>query len=421
MPSASRRDAITALLDARCVAAWRVVGGIPLVTRLVRSLELAGVGTITIATDGSRTSADVKAREGRTLIVCTQLAPDAPLAEALTERGHGPSVFTADATLVVDRRLIAALLDAKGSTVVFPVPADAAGTARVRLARLGRSELAIFGEPWQAASAAVPLDPASLDTWYEEMREPRAILLLDASTPDRAAAADETLVLEGQKGVMDGPARWIDPTFENAMLRALAPTRVTPNMVSVGGTAIGIFAALLLWQGLVGLALPLMLLVGWLDGVDGKLARLRLQYTRFGACEAYLDFFYENLWWFALTAHLYPSQGDAALVAGGALVLGNLCAEGMLTLGFKWLKTSLDLLTPFDKRFRLVAGRRNVYVWILVLATLAGSLWAGFVICAAWAVVTGLEHAARLAMALASRRRPHSSPDGSPPRRPSNG
>jgi phosphatidylglycerophosphate synthase len=405
MSSAPRRDDITALLDARSPAAWRVVGGIPLVTRLVRSLELAGVSSVAIATDGSRSPADVMPRERRTRIACTHLSPDAPLADALPERDHGSSVFAADATLVVDRRLVGALLDAKTPTVVFPVPADAAGPSRVRLARLDPSQLAIFGEPWQAASAAAPLDPASLDTWYEEMREPRAILLLDASTPDRAAAAGETLVLETQKGVMDAPARWIDPFFENAMLRALAPTRVTPNMVSVGGTSVGVVAAFFLWQGLVALAFPLMILVGWLDGVDGKLARLRLQYTTLGAGESYLDFFYENLWWFALTAHLRPAHGDAALVAGGALVLGNLCAEGMLTLGFKWLKTSLDLLTPFDNRFRLVAGRRNVYVWILVLATLAGSLWTGFVFCAVWAVVTGLEHAARLAMALAARRR----------------
>ncbi len=421
MASVSRPDDITALLDARSPAAWRVVGGIPLVTRLVRSLELAGVASITIATDGSRSPADVMARERRTRIDCTQLPPAAPLAEALAERDRGSSVFAADATLVVDRRLVAALLDAKGSTVVFPMPADGDGPARVRLARLEPSELAIFGQPRDAAAAAALLDPASLDTWYEEMREPRAILLLDASTPERAAAAGETLVLETQKGVMDAPARWIDPFFENAMLRALAPTRVTPNMVSVGGTSVGVVAALLLWQGLVALAFPLMILVGWLDGVDGKLARLRLQYTTFGAGEAYLDFFYENLWWFALTAHLYASHGDAALVAGGALVLGNLCAEGMLTLGFAWLKSSLDLLTPFDNRFRLVAGRRNVYVWILVLSTLAGSLWAGFVLCAAWAVVTGVEHAARLAMALASRRMLNSSSDGSPPRRPGHG
>ena len=417
MSSTSGSDATTALIDARNAAAWRVVGGIPLVTRLVRSLELAGVSSIVITADGSRSPAEVRARDSRTRIVCAELPLDAPLSQALPEGDRGSSVFVADATLVVDRRLIAALRDAKGGTVVSPVPVDASGSERIRLARLAPSELAFFGGSREAATAAALLAPASLDTWYEEMREHRAILLLDASTPERAAAVDETLVLETQNGVMDAPARWVDPFFENAMLRVLAPTRVTPNMVSLGGTAIGIAAALLLWQDLVALALPLMLLVGWLDGVDGKLARLRLQYTRFGAGESYLDFFYENLWWFALTAHLYPAHGDAALVAGGALVLGNLCAEAMLTLGFAWLKTSLDLLTPFDQCFRLVAGRRNVYVWILVLTTLAGSLFTGFVICAAWAVVTGLEHAARLLMASNPRWCPNSAPDRTRPTR----
>ncbi len=148
---------------------------------------------------------------------------------------------------------------------------------------------------------------------------------------------------------MDAPARWIDPFFENAILRRLAPTRITPNAVSLIATTIGLAGAALLYRGWIWPAFSLMLLVGWLDGVDGKLARLRFHYTRLGAAESYLDFLYENAWWFALTAHLYGSHGDAALVAGGALILGNLLSEGMLTLGFAYLENSLDLLSRFDR------------------------------------------------------------------------
>src|SRR3546814_7044386 len=66
------------------------------------------------------------------------------------------------------------------------------------------------------------------------------------------------------------------------MVRLLLPTPITPNMVTlitavVGFASIAAFATGWLWTGLL-----LMLFLGPLDGVDGKLARTRLQYSRWG-------------------------------------------------------------------------------------------------------------------------------------------
>ena len=392
------------MIDARDPAAWQVVGGLSLVARLVRSLELEGVSTIIVAADRVVAPAELGARQPATRLVCELLAPEAPLFASPGADAEIP-LLVADGTLVADRRLLRALADYDGSVVVWPVPADATGAARVRLARLDGRELGLFGAPGVEGKTVAQLDPKDLETYTLEMRGHHPILLLDASTPERAAAATERLVRATQKQVMDAPARWVDPFFENAILRRLAPTRITPNAVSLIATTIGLAGAALLYHGWIWAAFSLMLLVGWLDGVDGKLARLRFHYTRLGAAESYLDFLYENAWWFALTAHLYGSHGDAALLAGGALILGNLLSEGMLTLGFAYLDNSLDLLSRFDRLFRIVAGRRNVFVWILILATLAGSLWIGFVACGVWAMVTGVEHTARLIMELGARAR----------------
>jgi phosphatidylglycerophosphate synthase len=227
------------------------------------------------------------------------------------------------------------------------------------------------------------------------------MLLLDASDAAGTRRAQQALVRDTQKHVMDAPARWIDPFFENAILTRLAPTRVTPNQVTLVASALGFLAAWGLWHGHLALALPLMFLVGWLDGVDGKLARLRLHYTRVGAAESFFDFAYENAWWIALSAFLAGAgHGETALWLGAALVAGNLLDEVNYTLSDAWLGRSLDLLTPADGAFRLVAGRRNIYVVILAIATLLGSTWAGFVVCSLWAVATGLAHAARLGFAV---------------------
>jgi hypothetical protein len=360
-----------AVIDARHPAAWQVVGGLSLVARLVRSLELEGVGTIIVVADRVVSPAELGARQPATRLVCEFLAREAPLSAAPDAAAEIP-VLVADGTLVADRRLLRALRGREESVVVRPVPADATGASRVRLASLGALELGLFGRPGVEGEDVAQLDPKDLETYTLEMRGHHPILLLDASTPERAAAASERLVRETQKQVMDAPARWIDPFFENAILRRLAPTRITPNAVSLIATTIGLVAAGLLYQGWIWPAFSLMLLVGWLDGVDGKLARLRFHYTRLGAAESYLDFLYENAWWFALTAHLYGSHGDAALMAGGALILGNLLAEGMLTLGFAYLDNSLDLLSRFDRLFRIVAGRRPDHARRVALDGLRG-------------------------------------------------
>ena len=51
-----------------------------------------------------------------------------------------------------------------------------------------------------------------------------------------------------------------------------------------------------------------------------------------------------------------------------------------------------------------MAGGRNVYVWYLTVSSLTGFAWEGFVFCAVWAILTGPEHAVRLAVALRAKR-----------------
>ncbi len=394
-----RTPSAFALIDARGEAAWRVVGGIPLATRLVRQLELLGVRRILVAADPTRTAGGAGGRHPDTRLETQPLAADGRLCEAVPDELGGAHAIVADATLVVDSRLLAALVDAKGSLVVHPVP-HAPGRS-VRLARLELKQLASAESEGSVDPAVARFDSASLSEWTLQMRGRQPILLADASQPGAARAAGRDLLRRTQKSVMDLPALLVDPFVEDAIVGRIAPTWVTPNQITVVALLLGLGAAWLAFEGRFALALPLMLLVGWLDGVDGKLARLRLHYSKLGAGESYFDFAYENAWWIALT--LWFASGDGGALAGwlgAAWVAGNLLDEVAYTLADPWLGRSLDLLSPFDGAFRLVAGRRNIYVYILIAGALSGSLWSAFVVCALWAVFTSLAHAARLALAV---------------------
>jgi hypothetical protein len=399
--------AIPALIDARGTEPWQIVGGLTLVARLVRSLELEGVHDIRIVCDGPVPPAALGSRLPQTRVRSLVVGAGEPLERALPDSPVESLVLAVDGTLVVDRRLLRALARGASPCVVRGVPSPVGPDARVRLGLLDRRHARLLGAPGATAAALPGLAPSSLPTFSAEMRGETPILLHDASTPAAARAAEQALVRATQKHVMDAPARWIDPPIEFAIVTRLAPTGVTPDHVTLACTALGFVAALCLWRGWLGCALPLMYVVGWLDGVDGKLARLRLEFSRLGAQEAYLDYAYENAWWVALATHFASAgHGAAAIGWGTALVGGNLLDEISYRIADTRLGTNLDLLSPADGAFRLIAGRRNIYAAMLLVATLCGAPYTGLVAMGAWAVTTGLVHALRVAVALRADPRP---------------
>ena len=388
------RDPV-ALIVARGSAPGRTVGGLTLVERLVRSLELEGVRRI-VATPDQPTAPDkLGARLPHTHVTSRRLSPDGQLSGVLREEDLNGGVLVIDGTLVVDRRVLRALIDVPEPCVVAPLDQTCTSPERVRLGRFDADQLELFDRPLKRGVRR--LDPSTLPTFSEEMRGATPIILRDCSSQGMVGEVEQVLIHATQKQVMDAPARWLDPPIENAIVRRIASSRITPNQVSLVCTLLGFIAAAFLWNGWFVVALPLMFLVGWLDGVDGKLARLRLEYSRLGSAESFLDFAYENAWWIALTAYLaHAGHWPSALWFGAALVGGNLLDEIAYTIGHVRLGKALDLLSPADATFRLIAGRRNIYVVMLTVAILAGSPFAGLVVTGCWAVITGLIHTGRL-------------------------
>jgi hypothetical protein len=66
----------------------------------------------------------------------------------------------------------------------------------------------------------------------------------------------------------------------------------------------------------------------------------------------------------------------------------------------------LDDVAPFDRAFRLIAARRNIYVWILACGFLLGAFPQTYVFICCWAAFTAVVHLLRSAwICNASRRR----------------
>ncbi|MDH3637898.1 MAG: CDP-alcohol phosphatidyltransferase family protein, partial [Gammaproteobacteria bacterium] len=253
----------------------------------------------------------------------------------------------------------------------------------------------------------VKLDVAGLPTFQSDIRRKRRPVWMRCYNRDRIRIAKRILVDGAQKGSLDWPAQWIHAPLENSVVSRICETRVTPNQVTLV-TNIAAWAVTLLFfyghimAGLVGAAV-----VGVLDGLDGKLARVKLMTSKVGEFEHIFDLVFEYSWWFALGWAL--SGGDVTSSVFTATIILILCnlGDSLATVSFLYWRgrhvgRTLDNYTHTDYLIRKVAGRRNVYIWIMLAGVVITDPVTAFYVATVWAVITVVVRGARAVTHMAS-------------------
>jgi len=313
---------------------------------------------------------------------------------AAAERGE--RFLYLDASHLCDPRLLEALLAAHGTTACRCERDD---KQRLRAGLLLAADLRLWAEQGEAAVAerAATLRPADIDPFDPALRGPLLPYFMEVTSPADARRATRLLLSCQQKQVMDLPAEILHPPLENALTLLLLDTPVSPNAVTLVGALLGALVAWLFWHGQFLAGALLGFFVGVLDGVDGKLARMRLQFSRLGSYEDFIDYLYETSWYIALGFGLHALPGGLHAPAwAAAMVVADTADNIFYTLAGKWYGRSIDLFSPWDGRFRRIAGRRNVYNIMFIVGFAMGWPMATFAAATAWAVITAMVHAARL-------------------------
>src|SRR6476660_3157397 len=239
------------------------------------------------------------------------------------------------------------------------------------------------------------VDAAEEDDYVVKMRR-RVRPLCFSATPERNRRVAERVILDSaQNGTLDLPA-YIHGPIETAIISLLCKTRITPNQITIGGFIIGCSATAAFALGRVGLGILAALIFGIVDGLDGKQARVKIETTDRGKWAHHLDYLIENSWWLAIAFNLWRSGQFPNAFYFFALLVGSRLLYEFAQRGAKMAKGRLlDDVAPFDRAFRLIAARRNVYVWILACGFLLGAFPQSYAIICDWVAVSAAVHMLR--------------------------
>jgi len=209
--------------------------------------------------------------------------------------------------------------------------------------------------------------------------------------------------IRAQTKATDGfMSRHVSRHISLLMSTRLALTPVTPNQVTLVGAGIGLLGALFIarggyWPQLAGCLLFLFCII--IDGVDGEIARLKLQESEFGHK---LDIVTDNIVHVAifsgLAAGFYRQTGDHLYIQLLAVLLGGFALCGAVVY--------LRLLKPEVESFRspalgrlltMMSNRDFAYLMVLLAVVgilhwfLIGAAFGSYIFAAALWIATGAE------------------------------
>lgn len=195
------------------------------------------------------------------------------------------------------------------------------------------------------------------------------------------ASCKRQLVASTQKGTLDFHAWYINRHIENKILYYLSELRITPNQLTVLTNIVAYLVSFLFLTGHLLAGSLLTYAVSVMDGLDGKLARIRGRLTKLGNIEHSFDFLFEQSWYVSLAWFLssHPDRFSLTGAWGQAplkIALGIVLFNGFATHCYMQFKEvmgiSLSDCAPFDRKFRRFDGRKNIYIYYILLGVILG-------------------------------------------------
>ena len=390
--------------------------GISLLERLLRILQRLGVSRVTIVSptaDAIRSHIEPPSW-ARADVAVEVLQTNGAVATAEEIRKHAPSdahIVLIDGGSYFDSRLLAPLLRHEGAALLIdstpppvlrPLTANASQTSRGAVCGAATTtpsllqrlddRRAVFQQLAETREIEV-IDVHEQPTYVTDMRRHVRPLWFPAPlSPEATKAAEDLLLDAAQNGTLDLPAIAHAP-IETGIIRRLCRTRITPMHITLFTAAVSAIVAALFASGQLLAGTWLALIVGVLDGLDGKQARVKVETTELGKREHVLDYVLELSWWLALAYHFATSDTLSSSYALALLLIGSdLLDRYAKRIAKQHTGRNLDDAAPIDRFVRLIGGRRNIYIWIFAIGLALDSADKAFAFFCCWGTGTAAIH-----------------------------
>ena len=246
-----------------------------------------------------------------------------------------------------------------------------------------------------AASGGIELcDAAQEPTYVMSLRKHVRPVFFPAPTLDLVKVAEQFPRDVAQNGVLDLPGQ-LDSPIEDWIVARLCRTSIRPNQITFVTILIGLCVTALFATGYLWWGVALAYVIEVLDGVDGKLARTKVETTAMGDWEHVTDYCVELSWWSALAYHFYSTGLLSAFWLLVLLVGSDLVDRLAKRVVKKRVGRNLDDVSNFDRFVRWIGGRRNINIWILIVALAFGAAVDGFILFCWWGAATAAVHLVR--------------------------
>jgi CDP-alcohol phosphatidyltransferase len=237
-------------------------------------------------------------------------------------------------------------------------------------------------------------DAAFQPTYVVALRKHARPVFFPAPPPNSIAMAERFPRDVAQNGVLDFPG-FFDSPIEDWIVARLCRTSITPNQVTLVTMLIGLAVTALFATGHLWWGVLLAYTIEVLDGVDGKLARTKVETTATGEWEHIVDYCVELSWWTALACHFHAANLPSAYLLLVLLVGSDLVDRLAKRTVKRKVGRNLDDVSNIDRFVRCIGGRRNINIWILIAALALGDPVSGFVLICWWGAATAAAHLIR--------------------------
>ena len=239
-------------------------------------------------------------------------------------------------------------------------------------------------------------DITQIDPYIPSMRKEPKPFWIDIDTKENLIDAKKILIENACKGRNDLLATYVNKPIENFIVSRLVNTQVTPNQVTILINIIAYTSTFSFFKGDLLFASVLTFVVSFMDGVDGKLSRVKLSFSNIGKMEHAFDFLFEHSWYIALAIYLSNTFGAIPMLLSTLILLFDGFSDYCGSAFGKAIKSrELQDYGRIEQLFRKFDGRKNSYIVFILIGVLLNAPFWSLVAIAVWSLVSAIFYSAR--------------------------